>query len=186
MSEKKISVHGVPDTTGGILKSWNVKILENGVPVPRVRKFVFNVEIDGTPIVTMEQYPETIEIDLEGVVINKEIVNTRIFDHCEDTLKLMDFDFRCAMKSKGWIWKTATLEFLKDKLDTCHDGLTTIMKQVAEGDREIIDVTVFAAKLANYAMLLADRSAIIRKEEKENEMEKEKEGNDKDRKKEVL
>jgi len=179
MNGKKITIRGIPEEEGGILRAYNVHLLEDDKVVPRVQKFEFTVDaMSGIPMVKITQYPGEVDFELEGVEVHKEIKHTRIFNECTEVMKSMDYDFRLSIKKKGLSWKTTDPEQLKEYLDTCHESLSTIMEQYKKGEREILDVTLFATKLANYAILLADRTYIIHlatKAEKEEKEEKEKE-----------
>lgn len=172
MKGKKIEIKGKPDNEVGILEPWNVHLLEDGEVVPRVQKFEFSVDASkgsrsGAALVTITQYPEIVDFELEGVEVHKELVNTRLFNECTEIMKTMDYDFRLHIQKKGISWKTEDPVTLKEYLDKCYESLNTIMEQYKKGDRSIIDITLFATKLANYAVLLADRTHSIHLEEKE-------------------
>lgn len=171
MKGKKIEIKGEPDNEAGILKPWNVRLLENGEPVPRVQKFEFSVDASkgerrGAALVTITQYPEIVDFELEGVEVHKELVDTRLFNECAEIMKMMDYDFRLHLQKKGISWKTEYPANLKEELDKCYGILNDIMEQHKNGKRDILDITLFATKLANYCVLLADNTHSIHLAEK--------------------
>lgn len=154
---KKIRVHGVPNTTDGILKPHDIKISEDGEPLKRVQSFEFKVAIGETPVVKIVSLPAGIELGLEGIEIDHEIQKLRIFEIFEKTLMAMDLDFRMGIARDLELWKTATIESLKAGLDKTHAHLTDMIEQAYAGKRSVFDVAVFAIRLANWGMMLADR-----------------------------
>lgn len=166
----KIEVYGVPETTGGILKPHNIMIKRDGEMVPRLTEFEFKVNISGMPMVKMVSYSPVIDIVLEDVQIDHEIVDSRIFDHLKDTLMNMDYAFRVAWRGgKKDSWKTVNMDKLKEGLDKVYAHLGTVIEQFKKGERDLVDAEMFAIKVANYGMLLADRIARIRKEKKKSD-----------------
>jgi hypothetical protein len=135
MKRSHIKLVGKPEKEGGLVRAHNVQIIENGEFVPRVQAFSFNLEVNGIPTMKIEQCPEFIEFDLEGVEVHKEIMHTRIFNECTEVMKSMDYDFRLVIKKKGLSWKTEDPVKLKEYLDTCYESLNTIMEQY-ESDKD--------------------------------------------------
>lgn len=166
--KNKITVYGIPHTTDGLLKPHDIKIERDGEMVPRLAEFEFKVKVGGMPMVKMVSYSPHIELDLEGVEINHKIVELRIFDLLENTLKDMDYQFRLAWRNgRNDSWKRMTVDDLKEGLDTVFDHLGTVIEQWKNEEREMIDIQMFAIKVANYGMLLADRVDRILKEKEE-------------------
>jgi hypothetical protein len=163
----KIEVYGVPQNTSGILMPHNIMIKRDDEIVPRLTEFEFNVKVDGAPMVKMVSYSSEIDVRLEGVHIDHEIRALRIFDQLKGTLKDMDYAFQVAWKDgKTNSWKFANIDDLKESLDKVHAHLGTVIEQFKKGERDLIDAQMFAIKVANYGMLLADRIDRILKEKK--------------------
>lgn len=166
---KNIKVYGAPETTDGILRSEHIKIEEDGEFLSRVQKFTFTVRVNDYPLVHIVSLPETIELDIGNVQVDHDIDHTRIFQELRQVLLTMDYEFRRAWNRKKDSWRTSDLEYLKGKMDNAYEHLTTVIEQIKKGERGVVDVAVFGVKIANYAMLIADRARMLHEAEKKDE-----------------
>lgn len=166
---KKLEVYGTPETTDGILRSHEIHIKEDGESVPFVQEFTFHLSVNGLPNVRMVTLPETIEIDIGNVQIDHDIDHTRIFQELRQVLLTMDYEFRLAWNKKKDSWRTSDLDYLMGKMDNAYNHLNTVIMQIKKGERSVVDVAVFGVKIANYAMLIADRARMLHEEKKNEE-----------------
>ena len=167
IEKKTIRIYGVPETTDGLLHSHEIRVFEDGKYVERLQSIEVNITAGTVPLIKMVSLPFGIDVQLEGVEIDHEITALRIFNELKEVLKLMDYDFQRAWRDgKKDSWKTATPKELKEGVDKMYEYLNTVFREVASGERSEVDVALFAIKLANYSMLLADRVDRMLKEKK--------------------